>query len=320
LAARIAHDLKLQPSRFAELALHHSDDEPSKEFGGYLGGLKATNLLPWPRVLQAVACLRFGETSAVVETNTGFHIFRLESPPPEELVSGSRIVIQYAGAGRVGKPAAAISPKTRTRKEAMQVALALVAELRATPDRFDMLAEQYSEPDVQSGDLGVWSTREPTHLPREMAVLSELSVGEISKAFDSRFGVEILKRTQVEERERFAMTHVRFRFDPSRRAPDPLSRDATLARVETALARIRNDPKAFEELQKELCCVGVESWTKGREPPGLRGVIDGLQEGEVASVPVNVAPFLMIVKRVRALNDTPRQPETLFQISHAQCQ
>jgi hypothetical protein len=308
-ARSIADEARVAPDRFADLARARSDDEVTRDHGGSLGGVRATDLSPWPQVLDALAATRPGGISRVVETRFGFHVFRRNPVPAAQQIAGRRLVIGYDAASWLDVVRRPDRTKTtRTRADAWALARDLARASRAAPGAIRPLIERHSEhrDAVQGGDLGVWSNHEPTHLTREIEVLSRLEVGQVSDPVDSRVGVEVLQRTEADDRKQYAMSAIRIRFEPDVPNTHGLSRE-TIAQAALSLARrVADDASAFEQAQRQLCCIKPERWTAGRAPFGLTEVLERMATGEIARTPVESDYSLVIVKRLDPATLPPR--------------
>ena len=165
-ARRVAALADRAPETFAGLARSYSDDITTAAIGGALGGVQAHTLAIWPALLDCIERLKPGDTSGVVESPYGFHVFHRLPPPAEATVSGQEIVIAHDDAGWLevvnGRPA----PK-RSRADAWKLANRVYDEAKADPERFAALVAKYSDHDdaIRQGDFGRWSTREPAPFP-----------------------------------------------------------------------------------------------------------------------------------------------------------
>ena len=308
-ALGIAEFAAKDPSSFAELAKRYSDDVVTKDRGGSLGGIRATQLPAEFR--DALAQLRPGHVSRVIRTALGFHVLQRRAAPQEAAVSGKRIVIGYRGT--YGGPAGR-SP-ARSRSEALELARKVTLEARNQHANFDALVTRYSENEdvIQHGDLGVFSVRNPGELPQEVERLSELSIGEISEPMDSRFGFEILLRTSVTPRERYAMQAVHLTFDPGAPAGARFSQASVRERALGMIASIQHDPAEFRRMQQQDCCEGTLSWTSGRGPVGVEQVVSQLEIGALASAPVASGRTFVIPRRVDP-RLAPPEPEPMYEL------
>jgi hypothetical protein len=282
------------PDRFAQLARTYSDDLVTRDAGGSLGGVRAGQLPSEYR--DALAVLKPGETSRVLRTALGYCVLKRRPPPPEGQVAGKRIVVRYTGT--VGGPRGVESP--RPRETALELARELAEQAKSGATSFDTLVNEYSEnvDAAQSGDMGVWSVRDPGFIPREVERLDGLRVGEVAPPMDSVFGFEILLRTEANERPRYAMTAVQIQYDPNLAENEEHSRAGAL-RLATDLSRkLHIDPSQFDRLQLQYCCGGVQQWTLGRGPVGVSAALDQLAFGEIADKPVEANWSYFIAKRI----------------------
>jgi parvulin-like peptidyl-prolyl isomerase len=312
-----ARDLREQvakePARFAEVAMRHSEDVATRSLGGSLGGIQATQLELWSNVLDALAATPPGQVSQVIETAYGFHILQRRPPPPEDTVSGAHIVIAHEEAGWISVLERGETPP-RSRAEASALATELYEKARAKPEEFSKLVEEYSEhrDALRSGDMGAWSTREPTYYPREVEILAQLRVGEVAPPLDSPVGFQIIRRTPNRPRERYAMAPIRLYFKSLFSAPEPESRGLILAKATELSRQVRRAPSRFAELQREHCCTYVEDWLDGRGSPALTNELSELKVGEIAREPVRSEFSYVIAKRVAA--PTPVSIPTRYEL------
>lgn len=298
---------KAEAGDFAALAREYSEDITTRDQGGSLGGITASQLLLWPQVLDALAAISEGEISRVVETRYGFHVFARSRPVFEQAVSGSRIVIGHARARWLGVVRSDVPPQ-RSREDALALATEVFEQARAQPEDFERLVARYSEhPDaLEGGDFGSWSTREPSPFPREIEVLRSLDVGKVAAPIDSPFGFEIIIRTPERPREQFAMTAIRLPFERNAPADQSSSRASSLARARSMARRVAEEPAAFAALQEESCCRFVEQWPEGRGSPVLTAALRGLEIGRVAEQPMEAEASWVIPRRL-----APRPVESL---------
>jgi hypothetical protein len=235
----------------------------------------------------------------VVETRYGFHVLQLRPPPPPQTVSGAHIVIAHDEAGWIRVIGRAEAP-SRSRAEALALANELYERARRQPAAFSQLVEQYSEHGdaARGGDMGTWSTLEPSFFPREVEILAKLAVGEVAPPLDSPVGFQIIQRTPNRERELLAMDSIRLPFDPARFAPDPLAKPVVQTKATELVRLLREEPSRFLELKKGNCCDYVEQWQEGRSYPTLTTALLSLRVGEVASEPIESLGTYVIAKRV----------------------
>jgi parvulin-like peptidyl-prolyl isomerase len=310
LARKIAERTQHDPASFERLAKEYSEDIVTRDSGGSLGGVKATQL---PGVfVDALARLRPGSVSGVVESDFGYHILKRRPVPDQQMVAGQRIIIGYDQVLRL--PSQQSVP--RSRAEAFALAGKIVEEARANKSDFETLVRKYSDgfDAAQDGDLGVWSVRDPGDSGPEVEALSNLSVGAVSEPMDSKFGVQVLKRNPAEERRQYAMTAIRLRFNHTAPASARSSKEAAEKLARSLLIKLEKNPKVFTDLQREHCCIDeVERWSKGRGPIGMSQVLDELEFGEVARTAVPNEVFLVIPKRLDP-GKLPPLPQPLYEV------
>jgi hypothetical protein len=102
LAQQVAERLQHRPEEFEAVARELSEDVATKPLGGVLGTRSAADYLRAPEVLDAVATLRPGDVSRVVETQYGFHILKRLRMPEERMLAGARILISHDKAPWLG--------------------------------------------------------------------------------------------------------------------------------------------------------------------------------------------------------------------------
>jgi hypothetical protein len=301
LARRVAEEAQLRPDQFARLAEVYSEDVATERLGGAVGGLRAS-AIRLPVVLDVMASLRPGEVSRVVETGYGFHVFMRRSPPEERTVSGAHIVIAHHDAPWLAHFLARRPPPQRSKAEARELADRVYAELQRDPLRFESLVEEYSDhrDAVRGGDLGTWSSREPTPFPREVETLLHLEVGQVAPPMDSLFGIQIIMRAPARQRVQYASSSIELDFDPA--APDGSA--TSEARVRERMQRIGDDvrahPDAFDRYQRELCCTRTAEWIGGRGDPLLELALERLEPGQVAASAIRGRQQYRLPKRLRS--------------------
>lgn len=320
LAQEVSAKARRDTGSFGALARQYSEDLPTKEQAGSLGGVTASQLSVWPQVLDALSAVHPGEASEVVETWYGFHIFYRSPPPPEETLSGAHIVIAHDDA-RWLRHQARGQLTQRSREEALALATQVYEMAKSDPQQFDSLVERYSEhrSTLVNGDFGSYSSREPKWCPREAEVLSRLQAGDVAAPIDSPVGFEIIKRTPNRTRQHYAMDSLWLSFDPAATEDAPTSRASVLAQANALLKQIGSKPERLESAQKTTCCAHVLNWEEGRETPGFEKMLDGLAPGEISSAPIESAYSWVIGKRLeptptkvplaRFELPTPEQPD-----------
>lgn len=283
LAQRVAAMARDKPQSFEQLAAQHSEDEVSRARGGSLGAMSASSLPAF--FLDAAQELTPGQISAVVQTALGFHVLLLRSPPPEERVSGQRIVIRYQGTRGHGE-------STRSRARALALAQQVLREAQGGTAPFDALVAKYSEGDDRAigGEMGVWSTREPAPEPVAVEALAELSVGATSSSLvESRSGFQILKRTDAREQPELAADAVYFGFDPS----SPASRQEAQRAAEELIAAARSRASSFDA-HSELHSV---RWRWGKHDGAMTAAVRKLAHGELTDTPIELSIAYAVARR-----------------------
>ncbi|HYQ01537.1 MAG TPA: peptidylprolyl isomerase [Polyangiaceae bacterium] len=298
LAEHVAELAAHEPARFAELARQYSDDPPSRDEGGALGGYAATQLTPWAHVLDALAALKSGQTSRVIETRYGFHVFYRAEPPPEEERSGVHIVIGHDDAAWLAMCARRPRP-ARSREEALALANDIYRQAEAHPERFSKLVRRYSEhrDAIADGDFGAWSTRERNGFPLRAKRLAELTVEQVGKPVETQLGFEIIQRTMPRARSQYrAAIHLIpiARVDgDAPKDPTPAQRDEALSKAKTVAERLSKNAGSFDSLE-----TSVEQWAEGRANPELTLAIAHLRPGEVTRDPVDTEFGYVFAKRL----------------------
>jgi hypothetical protein len=309
LAVQIADEVRGSPQAFAELARQYSDDLVTRERGGSLGGVRASDLMIHDKALDRLASLGIGDVSSVIETNDSFFLFLRRSPPPALTVSGERIVIGYDGA-RWLTLVGATFPQ-RSRADALSLAQRIYETAKANPERFDELVTLHSEhPDrARGGDMGTWSLHEPTPYARELELLSEVAVGEVAPPIDSMYGIEIMRRTADKPRPDYAMRAIKLPFAPGA----PASEQAAEAKARDMLAVVRSDPNRFAELLREAGSPEPERWVQGRDEPGLSEAMQAISIGEITPEPVRQYLYYVVAQRCDPGN-VPFPPSPRFEL------
>jgi len=314
LARRIVQEAR-DGSDFATLARQFSDEPETASRGGSLGGLSAGQFLPWPQVLDALETLAPGAVSDVVETETGYHIFQRRARPPEATVSGRHLVIGHDAAPWLELVARGPLPQ-RSRADALALAERLYETLQAHPNEFERLVAEHSEhrDATRGGDLGSWSTWEYCEYPREIEALEQLKIGELAPPIDSLFGIQIIQRVENRSRPRYAMTALRWRFDPAQADEDPASKHAAQVQAEQTSLELRDHPERFNELQQHICCSAAVEVVAGRALPALESALAQLRPGQIAKRPIEDLNLEYLIPRRLELAALSPVPETLFEL------
>jgi parvulin-like peptidyl-prolyl isomerase len=296
LAEHVAELAAREPARFAELARQYSEDLPSRDEGGALGGSSAVPLTLWSHVLDALSAVRPGQTSKVVETPYGFHVFYRAEPPPEEKRSGAHIVIGHDRAAWLSVYARG-PRRQRTREEALALANDVYQQAKAAPERFAELVQTYSEhrDAIAAGDFGAWSTREPSDFPPRMKRLSELGVGQVGRPIETHLGFEIIQRTPPRPRTQYraALLQLSTASNPNDAPVDPTpeERAHTLQGAEAQARQLLGDPASFD-------AAGIQQWEEGREMPELVLALSRLRPGQRTATPVDSENGFLLAQRL----------------------
>lgn len=291
LAERVAEQARATPASFASLAREHSEDIVRRDQGGSLGYTTALQLTPWAEVLDALAALKAGQISAAVETTCGFHVLYRAAPPPLEIVSGVRVVIGHEKAGWLRVVA---QPSARSREDALALAWQLHAQVSKYPEQFSDLVQRHSESleAIIGGDLGTWSTREPSVYPSEVEVLSKLPIGGIAPPMDSLFGIEILMRTPNRARAHLALEGVRLYYDRNAGIGSPESPERVLELARAKIAELD------ESLGGRADALFRQHWVEGRGEPALTAALLRLDVGERLPEPVPSPNSYVVGRRI----------------------
>jgi hypothetical protein len=313
LAQQIAAEAQLSGA-FERLARERSEDPVTCERAGSLGGVTMPQFLPWPRVLDALEALRPGEVSRPIETEFGYHLFMRRAPPAEQQVSAARIVLAHDQAPWI-KVVGRRVPR-RTRDAARILASQIQREAQNSPEAFARLAAEHSDHGdaARGGDFGTWSTHEPSPFGREIEVLSELRIGEVSAPVETALGFQVLLRTPNRRRREYAMERLMLRFDASLPEGTPGSKSVVRARAEQLAASLQDDPRPFDSLRREHCCPEPTRVIEARESLALEQALAQLRPGQIAKQPLEYASVFYVVPRRIELAHLPPQRVTRFDL------
>lgn len=307
LARDIAAKLAKNPEEFASLARAHSEDLPTRDDGGFLGGFSAFELSSWPQVLDAFAALEVGGVSQVVETRYGFHVFQRAAAPVEQELEGAHIVIGHRQAQWLEVLGQDDLP-SRSRDEALAIANKVYEQAKRNPTQFAELAARYSEhrDKVVGGDFGRWSTAERNMYPGRMKRLMKLRVGQVAPPVETHVGFEIIRRTQPRARAQYRTRSIMLQFEPNAPRGSANSKDAVLAKGEALAMELSRDPSKFEALSNDALV--DDQWEEGRGVPALTLQVQKLELGAVAPEPVRAEFRFLIGQRIA--------PQELVPVSH----
>jgi hypothetical protein len=304
-AYRIACGVKARaqahPEQFAELAREVSDDVVTRDLGGSLGGARASEL-PAP-FLDALALLQPGQVSEVIQTALGFHVLLKRAPPAPEDVRGVRLVVRYDST-------AGEDPSARRRDEALELAKSFAERARSGAD-FQSLVSQHSEDRDRArlGDMGVWSTLDPSYDSTVTEALARLRAGEVSNPLDTQWGFQVVQRLPLIPRAEFGMRSLRIEYARGNAESERAAADT----AQKVAAAVRADPGLFESYQARYCCRRPERWTDGHGDPDLTSALERLRVGEVAPEPVRLPYYYVIPQRLdpNLMRESPPPTHTL---------
>jgi len=185
-AMKLAHDVDDRArggEDFGKLAITYSQSETALD-GGSLGWRKGTELPTF--LADAIARMKPGDVSDVMQTPSGFHIVKLNE---SRSAGGPQIIKQLHLRHILLKPTEIEDDAT------VQQRLTRWREQIVTgKEEFQVFAKTYSQDPgsaINGGDLG-WE--EPTtFVPEFAAVVNKLKEGEISQPFRTQFGWHIVQ-------------------------------------------------------------------------------------------------------------------------------
>jgi PPIC-type PPIASE domain len=313
-ARALQSQLDRDPTRFEALAVSASDDTHSARFGGVIGTFRAARVPP--EIVDALGHLKPNEISHVVETSAGFHLIRRLAPPPNEARSFAHIVIKADG--DMGWKRMDREVPKRSRDEARSLAQKVAAEAKRDPTRFAALVQQYSDADdvIRNGDVGALTPYDgygsDLTLYNRMA---HLGMNEVSEAFESPTGFEVVQRTPEDAREFRAASVITllYRGAQSNSAIASTRIKEKAQQIAGTLVReLRAKPALFAQRRTEYCelyhCDKPVRFRRGREISALDQAVAKLQIGEIATVDSPVG--LLIIRRedpetIAAVESTP---------------
>ncbi len=290
------------PDEFEALARQYSEDPVTKDLGGFLGGIRASQLSATD-FLDVLATLKPGEVSKPFQTPYGLHLLKRYAPPPLEQVAGQRVVIGYEGVFALERDA------KRSREEAFALANEVAARAAADPSSFSALVAQFSDnvDRAVEGDIGVFSTRDPGYLPQEVDALSRSKVGQVVGPIDSRLGFQVLRRVPVVPHRDYAMAAIEVPLDTN--LPDEATAmNQALKEAVKIQQLLAADPSRFLELQRTHRSEAVRRWAFPQGDLGLTRALDGLSLGQIGPEPVRFGSALLILKRLDPKGLPPEPP------------
>jgi hypothetical protein len=295
-AFQLKAKLESAQNSWGDLVREYSDDPVTREDEGRLGVFPASEFLLWPNILDCLAPMQEGGY-AIAESASGIHLFRRDSAPEVEAFAAQRIVIGYRDAGFLRYVARAEVPQ-RSRAEAL--ALAEAIRKRALNEDFGALVERYSEHRdfTRGGDIGAWSTREPTNFPRLLDAIVRTPLGKLTRVLDSELGFQIFLRTPATERPQFAMDSARFAFESGTTEEARRSRDAALAEALVYLDAWRSGGKRPTDERYRQNEAPREVWSSGRGPDGAEMALREVPVGALLPEPIQSDVSYLVARRV----------------------
>jgi peptidyl-prolyl cis-trans isomerase D len=174
----IAAELRKDPARFADLAKASSQDPGSAQAGGDLGWFaRGAMVKPFEDV---VFKLKDGETSAIVETEFGFHIIRVTGIRKAQGAKGEERRASHilVGAPKAERDFATARPeieselkRSRVSKRFVEIADAFSNLAYEQPDSLQPLAEKYNLKIGTTGWIGRQAAPPPLDNPKLLAAL-----------------------------------------------------------------------------------------------------------------------------------------------------
>lgn len=185
-AIKLANDVDTRARNgedFNKLAVTYSQSETALE-GGSLGWRKGTELPTF--LADAIARMKPGEVSDVIQTPSGFHIVKLN----ESRSAGGPQIIQQLHLRHI-----LLKPTEIEDDATVQQRLARWREqILSGKDEFAVFAKTYSQDAssaINGGDLG-WEEA-TTFVPEFAAAANKLKQGEISQPFRTQYGWHIVQ-------------------------------------------------------------------------------------------------------------------------------
>jgi peptidyl-prolyl cis-trans isomerase SurA len=195
---------------FSQLAVTYSDSQTALE-GGSLGWLKGSAVPTF--LADVVGRLKPGETSAIIQTATGFHLARLN----ETRAGSGPLIVQQSHLRHILLKTNEVMDDPVAEQKLNDFRNKILAG-----EDFSVVARASSDDPgsaVQGGDLG-WSNLE-NFVPEFSRVAASLQENEISKPFRSQFGwhiVQMLGRRSFDNTENAARDQAALQLRESRAA------------------------------------------------------------------------------------------------------
>lgn len=184
---------------FESLVTMYSEDTESKINNGYLGFISSD--IAEESIYNWAAKAKEGDTSPVIESEGGYHIFKKgASKAGEKEVEASHILICYKGALRC-------NTDEYTKEQALQKATELFTEANAR--NFSSLAKKFSteaNAGTTGGELGYFKKGVLVE-PFENAVFNA-EVGQIIGPVETQFGYHIIYKTDERDTQEYELSHI----------------------------------------------------------------------------------------------------------------
>ena len=299
-ALALAHELQAKlaaaPQRWGSLVREYSGDPVTRNAAGRLGLFAASEFLLWPGILDCLAPVPEGGY-AIAESAAGIHIFRRDSVPTAEKFAAKRIVIGYQGADFLKYVARNTQLPRRSRAAALRIAEDL--RQRARHERFDALVRDYSEhrDAANDGDIGVWSTDEPTNFPRVLDAIIATPVGDVTPVLDTELGFEIFLRTPSDARPRFAIESSSFGFEVGATNEARQSEAAAFALAQAYLESWRTQGRPSDARYRGNEAP-LQSWSSGRGPHCVEAALHDVPIGSLVPQPLKSDQTYVVALRV----------------------
>jgi len=195
---------------FSQLAVTFSDSQTALE-GGALGWLKGSAVPTF--LADTIGRLKAGETSAIIQTASGFHLARLN-----EVRTGSGPqIVQQSHLRHILLKTTEVMDDPLAEQKLSDIRTKILAG-----EDFSVIARASSDDPgsaVQGGDLG-WATLD-NYVPEFSKVAASLQENEISKPFRTQFGwhiVQLLGRRTFDNTETAARDQAALALRDSRAA------------------------------------------------------------------------------------------------------
>jgi peptidyl-prolyl cis-trans isomerase SurA len=202
-ALKLAHDVDDRARNgedFSKLAVTYSQSETALE-GGTLGWRKGTELPTF--LADAIARMKSGEVSDVMQTPSGFHIVKLN----DTRVAGGPQMVQQLHLRHILLKTTEIEDDATVQQRLSRWREQIVSG----KEEFGVFAKTYSQDAssaINGGDLG-WEEAN-TFVPDFAAVANKLKDGEVSQPFRTQYGwhiVQLLGRRDFDNTNEAAREH-----------------------------------------------------------------------------------------------------------------